>query len=98
MFFLSVFDCRSRDLNLLRGYAENPKYGDPTVLSPGGHLIFNMCWGSYHGPHKYDIPLEQIIDLVLKVNAECYSIEASNPRHDHEWRVWEKVKYCQCGA
>jgi 5-methyltetrahydropteroyltriglutamate--homocysteine methyltransferase len=53
---------------------------------------FHMCWGSYHGPHKYDIPLEQIIDLVLKVNAECYSIEASNPRHEHEWRVWEKVK------
>jgi 5-methyltetrahydropteroyltriglutamate--homocysteine methyltransferase len=53
---------------------------------------FHMCWGSYHGPHKYDIPLEQILDLVLKVNAQCYSIEASNPRHEHEWRVWEKLK------
>jgi 5-methyltetrahydropteroyltriglutamate--homocysteine methyltransferase len=48
-----------------------------------------MCWGSYHGPHKYDIPLAEIIDLVYKVRAECYSIEASNARHEHEWRVFE---------
>jgi len=59
---------------------------------PAERIRFHMCWGSYHGPHKYDIPLQQIVDLVLKVNAECYSIEASNPRHEHEWRVWEKVK------
>jgi 5-methyltetrahydropteroyltriglutamate--homocysteine methyltransferase len=59
---------------------------------PAERVRFHMCWGSYHGPHKYDIPLHQIIDLVLKVNAQCYSIEASNPRHEHEWRVWEKVK------
>ncbi len=59
---------------------------------PPERVRFHMCWGSYHGPHKYDIPLEQIVDLVLKVNAQCYSIEASNPRHEHEWRVWEKVK------
>jgi 5-methyltetrahydropteroyltriglutamate--homocysteine methyltransferase len=59
---------------------------------PAERVRFHMCWGSYHGPHKYDIPLDQIVDLVLKVNAECYSIEASNPRHEHEWRVWEKVK------
>jgi 5-methyltetrahydropteroyltriglutamate--homocysteine methyltransferase len=59
---------------------------------PAERVRFHMCWGSYHGPHKYDIPLEQIVDLVLKVNAQCYSIEASNPRHEHEWRVWERVK------
>ena len=53
---------------------------------------FHMCWGSYHGPHKYDIPLRDIVDLVLKVKAVGYSIEASNPRHEHEWRVWEDVK------
>ena len=51
-----------------------------------------MCWGSYHGPHKYDIPLKDIVDLVLQVKAVGYSIEASNPRHEHEWRVWEDVK------
>lgn len=59
---------------------------------PPERVRFHMCWGSYHGPHKYDIPLEQIVELVLKVNAQCYSIEASNPRHEHEWRVWENVK------
>ena len=50
------------------------------------------CWGSYHGPHKYDIPLRDIIDLILKVKANTISIEAANPRHEHEWRVWEEVK------
>jgi 5-methyltetrahydropteroyltriglutamate--homocysteine methyltransferase len=53
---------------------------------------FHVCWGSYHGPHKYDIPLRELTDLILAVRAEGYSIEASNPRHDHEWRVWEDVK------
>ncbi len=52
----------------------------------------HVCWGSYHGPHKYDIPLREIVDLVLSVPAQAYSIEASNPRHEHEWRVWEDVK------
>jgi 5-methyltetrahydropteroyltriglutamate--homocysteine methyltransferase len=59
---------------------------------PEDRIRFHMCWGSYHGPHKYDIPLDEIVDLVLKVRAGCYSIEASNPCHEHEWRVWEDVK------
>ncbi len=59
---------------------------------PRESIRFHMCWGSYHGPHKYDIPLKDIVDLVLKVPAACYSIEASNPCHEHEWRVWEDVK------
>ena len=59
---------------------------------PEDRIRFHMCWGSYHGPHKYDIPLNEIVDLVLKVRAGCYSIEASNPCHEHEWRVWEGVK------
>jgi 5-methyltetrahydropteroyltriglutamate--homocysteine methyltransferase len=56
---------------------------------------FHTCWGSYHGPHKYDIPLSDIVDIILKVRANTYSIEASNPRHEHEWRVWEDVKLPQ---
>jgi len=56
---------------------------------PIDRIRFHMCWGSYHGPHKYDIPLKDIADLILKVRADAYSIEASNPCHDHEWRVWE---------
>ena len=59
---------------------------------PVDRIRFHMCWGSYHGPHKYDIPLKDIADLILKVRAGAYSIEASNPCHDHEWRVWKEVK------
>ncbi len=59
---------------------------------PPDRVRFHMCWGSYHGPHKHDIPLRDIVDLILKVRAGAYSIEASNPCHEHEWRVWEDVK------
>jgi 5-methyltetrahydropteroyltriglutamate--homocysteine methyltransferase len=60
-------------------------------ISPA-RVRLHVCWGSYHGPHKYDIPLRDIIDLVLKVRAEGYSLEAANPCHEHEWKVWEDVK------
>jgi 5-methyltetrahydropteroyltriglutamate--homocysteine methyltransferase len=59
---------------------------------PEDRVRFHTCWGSYHGPHKYDLPLKDIVHLILKVNAGAYSIEASNPMHDHEWEVWETVK------
>jgi len=59
---------------------------------PEEMVRLHVCWGSYHGPHKYDIPLKDIVDLILKVKAQAYSIEASNPCHEHEWRVWEDVK------
>jgi 5-methyltetrahydropteroyltriglutamate--homocysteine methyltransferase len=59
---------------------------------PGESVRFHMCWGSYHGPHMYDIPLKDIVDLILKVKAAGYSIEASNPRHEHEWQVWKDTK------
>ena len=59
---------------------------------PMEQVRLHVCWGSYHGPHKYDIPLRDIVDIVLKVKAQAYSIEASNPRHEHEWQLWEDVK------
>ena len=59
---------------------------------PPERVRFHVCWGSYHGPHKHDLPLRDLVDLVLAVRAQAYSIEASNPRHEHEWRVWESVK------
>jgi 5-methyltetrahydropteroyltriglutamate--homocysteine methyltransferase len=59
---------------------------------PMERVRFHFCWGSGHGPHLNDIPLDDIIDILLKIEAQCYSIEASNPRHAHEWRVWEKTK------
>jgi 5-methyltetrahydropteroyltriglutamate--homocysteine methyltransferase len=59
---------------------------------PPDRVRLHVCWGSYHGPHKYDIPLRDIVDLVLKVNAQAYSVEASNPRHAHEWIVWRDAE------
>src|SRR6185436_502882 len=53
---------------------------------------YHVCWGNYEGPHTRDVPLKDIVDLVLRVNAGAYSIEAANPRHVHEWKVWEDVK------
>jgi 5-methyltetrahydropteroyltriglutamate--homocysteine methyltransferase len=52
----------------------------------------HVCWGSFHGPHHDDIPLRDIVDLIFKVEAGSFSIEASNPCHEHEWRVFEDVK------
>lgn len=59
---------------------------------PADRVRYHVCFGSWHVPHVADAPLEAIVDLVLKVNAGAYSIEAANPRHEHEWRVWEKVR------
>jgi len=59
---------------------------------PEDRVRYHVCFGSWHVPHMADAPLEEIIDLVLQVNAQAYSIEAANPRHEHEWRVWEKVR------
>jgi 5-methyltetrahydropteroyltriglutamate--homocysteine methyltransferase len=59
---------------------------------PEESIRFHTCWGSYHGPHQFDIPLADIVDIILNVKAVGYSIEASNPRHDHEWTVWKDAK------
>jgi 5-methyltetrahydropteroyltriglutamate--homocysteine methyltransferase len=59
---------------------------------PQEKVRLHICWGSNHGPHKNDIAFEHIVDLMMKVKASCYSFEFSNPRHEHEWRVWETVK------
>jgi 5-methyltetrahydropteroyltriglutamate--homocysteine methyltransferase len=53
---------------------------------------YHICWGSWNGPHAFDVPLKDIIDLVLQVRVGHYSFEAANPRHAHEWRVWETMK------
>ncbi len=55
-------------------------------------IRLHVCWGSFHGPHEHDIPLGRIVDVIFRVRASQYSIEASNPRHQHEWRVFEDVK------
>jgi 5-methyltetrahydropteroyltriglutamate--homocysteine methyltransferase len=53
---------------------------------------YHVCWGSWHGPHTTDIPLRDIIDVVLQIKAQAYSVEAANPRHAHEYHVFEDVK------
>jgi len=59
---------------------------------PTDRIRYHVCWGSWPGPHTTDVPLKDIADLVLRVRAGAYLIEGANPRHEHEWRVWEKVK------
>jgi 5-methyltetrahydropteroyltriglutamate--homocysteine methyltransferase len=62
---------------------------------PEDRIRYHVCFGSWHVPHISDAPLEDIIDLILQVRAGAYSLEAANPRHEHEWRVWQKVKLPQ---
>jgi 5-methyltetrahydropteroyltriglutamate--homocysteine methyltransferase len=59
---------------------------------PEERVRYHVCWGSWPGPHVTDVPFKDIVDLVLKVKAQTYLIEGANPRHEHEWRVWESVK------
>jgi 5-methyltetrahydropteroyltriglutamate--homocysteine methyltransferase len=59
---------------------------------PEDRVRYHICWGSWHGPHTTDIPLRDIVDVMLKVKAQAYSIEAGNVRHEHEWKVWRDVK------
>jgi 5-methyltetrahydropteroyltriglutamate--homocysteine methyltransferase len=59
---------------------------------PEEQIRYHVCWGNYEGPHTHDVALKDIVDLVLAVRAAAYSVEASNPRHAHEWQVWEDVK------
>jgi 5-methyltetrahydropteroyltriglutamate--homocysteine methyltransferase len=62
---------------------------------PKEKVRLHVCWGSFHGPHHDDIPLKDIIDIIFRVNAGSYSIEASNPCHEHEWSVFETAKLPQ---
>lgn len=59
---------------------------------PEDRVRYHLCWGSMNTPHTSDIPLKDVVDLILRINAQAYSIEAANPRHEHEWMVWKDVK------
>jgi 5-methyltetrahydropteroyltriglutamate--homocysteine methyltransferase len=58
---------------------------------PEDRVRYHVCFGSWHGPHAYDPPLRDSVDLVLAVNAKYYLMEQANPRHEHEWKIWEDV-------
>jgi 5-methyltetrahydropteroyltriglutamate--homocysteine methyltransferase len=59
---------------------------------PTERTRFHVCWGSWNGPHVGDVELKDIVDIMLKIRVGGYSIEMANPRHEHEWRVWERTK------
>jgi 5-methyltetrahydropteroyltriglutamate--homocysteine methyltransferase len=59
---------------------------------PQDRVRYHVCWGSWPGPHTTDVPLRDIVDLILQVRAGAYVIEGANPRHEHEWKVWQSVK------
>jgi 5-methyltetrahydropteroyltriglutamate--homocysteine methyltransferase len=59
---------------------------------PPDRIRFHLCWGSWHGPHMTDIPMRDIVPVMLAINAQAYSFEAGNVRHEHEWKVWQEVK------
>jgi 5-methyltetrahydropteroyltriglutamate--homocysteine methyltransferase len=59
---------------------------------PKDRIRFHLCWGSWHGPHVTDIPMRDIVDVMLAIDVGAYSFEAGNVRHEHEWKVWQDVK------
>jgi 5-methyltetrahydropteroyltriglutamate--homocysteine methyltransferase len=59
---------------------------------PPDRIRYHVCWGSWPGPHTTDVPLKDIVDLILQVRVGAYVIEGANPRHEHEWKVWQDVK------
>jgi 5-methyltetrahydropteroyltriglutamate--homocysteine methyltransferase len=59
---------------------------------PEDRIRYHLCWGSWHGPHAFDLELDKIVDIMLKAKAQAYLIEGANARHEHEHEVWERVK------
>lgn len=59
---------------------------------PEERVRYHHCWGSMNTPHTSDVPLREVVDLILQVKAQAYGVEAANPRHEHEWMVWRDVK------
>ena len=59
---------------------------------PEDRVRYHLCWGSWNAPHTGDVPLKDIVHLLLRLRVGAYSIEAANVRHEHEWHLWETVK------
>jgi 5-methyltetrahydropteroyltriglutamate--homocysteine methyltransferase len=59
---------------------------------PEDRVRYHLCWGSWHGPHAFDIELKDMVDIMLMVNAQGYLIEGANARHEHEWTVWQDTQ------
>jgi 5-methyltetrahydropteroyltriglutamate--homocysteine methyltransferase len=85
---------KTRDMAAFRKWAEAHVELVNHALEgiPEDKVRYHICWGSWKGPHSSDLPLSDVIDLMLKVKASQYSVEAANPQHEHEWKVWRDVK------
>ncbi len=59
---------------------------------PADRVRMHLCWGNYEGPHHHDIPLAEILDIVLAAKPQAIQFEAANPRHAHEWEVWQQAR------
>jgi 5-methyltetrahydropteroyltriglutamate--homocysteine methyltransferase len=59
---------------------------------PEDRVRYHICWGSWHGPHSTDVPLKDIVDLMLRVKAQAYLFEAANVQHEHEYHLWDHMK------
>jgi 5-methyltetrahydropteroyltriglutamate--homocysteine methyltransferase len=82
----SVSDYRKR----ARTFVEITNYGLEGI--PEDRVRYHLCWGSWHGPHAFDLPLADIVDLMLSVRAQGYVFEAANAQHEHEFEIWRDVK------
>jgi 5-methyltetrahydropteroyltriglutamate--homocysteine methyltransferase len=59
---------------------------------PEDRIRYHICWGSWHGPHAFDLPMADLLDVILTVKAGAYLFEAANARHEHEYHLWEHVR------
>ena len=71
-------------------HVESLNYALKTI--PPEQVRIHVCWGNYEGPHHRDIALSDVIDIVLKANVTGITIESANPRHGHEWKIWQEIK------
>jgi 5-methyltetrahydropteroyltriglutamate--homocysteine methyltransferase len=85
---------KSRDIEGFRNWAARHVELVNHALEgiPEERVRYHLCWGSWEGPHSADLPLHDVIDLLLAIKASQYSFEAANPRHEHEWKEWKNVK------
>ena len=103
--FLLQLDCPDLAMTRHREFADQPiaafrdyvklhveVLNEATKNVPADKLRVHLCWGNYPGPHHRDVPFAEIVDLILQVRAGAILFEAANSRHEHEWKLWEKVE------
>jgi 5-methyltetrahydropteroyltriglutamate--homocysteine methyltransferase len=92
-YFASMYD-KLEDIDAYRRWASQQVelINHALVGLPLQRTRFHVCWGSWNGPHVGDVELKHVVDIMLKINVGGYSIEMANPRHEHEWRLWETTR------